>query len=56
MGGGELGGRVGEASPVISGLRLPVDWIDKKTDWKGCGRSWGRARGDRRVDVMRNDR
>jgi len=45
MGGGELGGRVGRASPVVGGLRLPVNWIDEKRDQKGCGRLWERAGG-----------
>jgi len=54
MGGGELGGRVGGASPVVVGMKLPVDRVNEKTDQKGCGRSWGGVRGDRRVDVIRD--
>jgi len=38
MGGGELGGRVGRAFPVVSSLRLPVNQIDEKMDRKSCCR------------------
>jgi len=52
---GGLGGRVDEASLVIGGMKLLVNQINEKTNWKSCNRSWGGARGDRRVNVVRND-
>jgi len=36
---------VDEASLVISSVKLLVDWIDEKMNWKGCDGSWGGARG-----------